>query len=549
MAVVGYMLEKRFPEEGQLIASIYIDDINIYTNNPMLLKPIIDVVHEVLSQVGLEISMAKSGVWCTCPKQAREWHKKGTPYNIPQLDSFRMIGAWFHIRGRRDQENLRNQNMTALVRNRCKRIASLPVGKPVRAQIAGAMILPKMMFAPVGKLPPRDFDRAATTQLTLAAGGGKINNSEAREVEWSVAIPLHRHNAAVARIIRLIAMLQSLYASNPVGTLAQLFSLHDFHHKLTPMGVIATLLCAVERLGMKFEAPDLLYCTQEMSVPLLWKRTDMGLRPWQHMTREGMRCHFLSQLEARRPQFGGISAGVDRKRSFLSFPDRHMNAWLKLWQLDGLLLPIRLAKQQRCPPGLCVRCGLRPDTLFHRIWQCPRVNAERPIPYTSVQAMPSCVWMHGIVPVGIQIHMPFFRDMCVQVFHVFHGAESMDLACHQGNNLGQDLRFSESDLCAPDVTFHPTKSSNPTAGRGAGCAGVGAGLGSEPIHAVGIEERDMKHAHHDHPGEGAYGTLGVIQVAMHSLLVRGKWWEGHNMRPPQDRLMGKGPSDLPSCEM
>ena len=112
--------------------------------------------------------------------------------------------------------------MLEMVRQRCRRIGTLPIPRRLRAHKAAVTVVPKVFYAPVGPSLTKQQEFSITMQLSIASSGNNLNNCEARELEWSLYRPLHHHHAPCAKITRLMTLVQSLYAENPVGVMMQL---------------------------------------------------------------------------------------------------------------------------------------------------------------------------------------------------------------------------------------------------------------------------------------------------------------------------------------
>ena len=118
----------------------------------------------------MKIAKDKSSVWTTDHQISAAWSAGGTPANIPQCHHPRILGCYFHLRGTTSPQQVKMQDLVATVKSRCQRISRLPLPRPLRANMASVMSIPKALYAPVGYGMNGDQERSVTTQLSVATG-------------------------------------------------------------------------------------------------------------------------------------------------------------------------------------------------------------------------------------------------------------------------------------------------------------------------------------------------------------------------------------------
>ena len=288
------------------------------------------------------------------------------------------------------------------------------------------MTLPKGLYAPLGRGPSRDQARSLTTQLSIATAAGRLNNLEAREVEYALHRPQHRHHFPTGRLVALLQMAERHYDHDPVGCLMQMAAICDLDHlKLLPLGTLTTLVWFARQLGLVVKPPYYL-CTAATCQPVFWQVSGRDKKAWQHDVREMLRCMSLSLLVSRRPQFQGLEHGLCRASSLANATDPHFVRWVRSWQLDGLLWPARQTALKGANPDCCPRCLAAPDTLFHRLWQCGALSHLRTVRWSQVCLWPPCAFMHGLVPKDFRGSRDLLLSVRVQAFTLFLAAEVYD---------------------------------------------------------------------------------------------------------------------------
>ena len=201
------------------------------------------------------------------------------------------------------------QDLVATVKSRCQRISRLPLPRPLRANMASVMSIPKALYAPVGYGMNGDQERSVTTQLSIATSAGHLNNLEAREVEYVLHRHQHRHHYPTARMVALLQMAERHYNHDPVGCLMQIQTICDLaNSKLRPLGTLTTLVWYARRMGMAVQPPYFLHMGTACQ-SLFWQTSGKGKKEWQHDIRESLRRMSLALLSSRRPQFPGTGDG------------------------------------------------------------------------------------------------------------------------------------------------------------------------------------------------------------------------------------------------
>ena len=323
MTAIAFGLAQAYPEDESMMASLYIDDLHIVSTSPSQLAGIVAVVEEITQSLGMSLSMKKSQVWTTCHATSKKWTAEGTPCGLQQTHSFRILGAHYHLRGPRTAQADNKAALLTMTRQRCRRVSTLPIPRKLRSHIASIMVIPKLFYAPVDVPFNKQQDLSITTQLSIASSGNRLNNCEARELEWAAYRPLHLHHAPSARLVRLISLTQLLYQHNPVGVLMQLQhyikqwfgtgigARRPAHGASVPHGPVSSLCCSVKQAGLQLVLPATII-DGLVQMPLLWQQSPHTQKEWQQLFRDFLRCFMLRSLASRRPLFLGVQAGISR---------------------------------------------------------------------------------------------------------------------------------------------------------------------------------------------------------------------------------------------
>ena len=339
MAAVAHAISRELENAHfEVLGSLYIDDLNLIFQDPAAIPVAFNAVTNVLAGLGMSVSKTKSFVWTTSAVLSRHWQVTTTPCALQQVHCFRILGAWFRLRGPPEADKLHFQQLLRICKQRAQRISHLPIGSRARGLVAAAMIPSKATYMPIGRWLTVDEEKSMNVQMTRAVKAGHVNNREAREIEYQVYRPAHRHHIETCRFIRLLALVQHSYSLDPVGTLMMLPFMQ--RRKLPqPTGVFSTLAHVLRRMGIALDATTLRVGSHQL--PLLFNGTGMTYRQWQHEVRVFVRSRLSGLLSARRRSYEGIEAGIDKKRTLQPKQGGHFDAWCPIWHMDGLLFPMR----------------------------------------------------------------------------------------------------------------------------------------------------------------------------------------------------------------
>ena len=481
MSLVAFAIQQRLSSD-EALGSLFIDDLNIVATNPQALVVVVDTVQMIFAQLGMTMSCSKSCIWTTSPVQSKMWEERGTPCALKQVHSVKILGAWIHLRGPRHQEHHFYTQALQTCKARAERISSLPIGRARRSTLVSSMILPKLTYMPTGQWLTMDQQKMVETQMTKAVKGGTLNNRESKEMDFLLFRPMHRHHVASCRIIRLLSLLQESYADDPVSTLMAHFHMAS-RRTIVPCGVLSTLWACALKMGLRFDGFDLCYASQK--IPLFHAHSELSYRAWCHGVRALLRSRLCALLVSRRHTYQGIEGvGVDRMASTPHIRDPHVAAWKHVWNIDGLMTPIRLlppaggggSLMDASLPPLCSRCALKPDDLAHRLWECPALEHLRSTKWHQVMHMPACVVLHRVIPNGMQLTSGFVVSLTYQAFSIFQACTEWS----QDNAFSQ--QFSAHSLPQLPIFIRHTRCGG---GSGAYVGHVGRGCMSvEETHEM-----------------------------------------------------------------
>ena len=150
------------------------------------------------------------------------------------------------------------------------------------------------------------------------------------------------------------------------------------------------------------------------------------------------------------------------------------------------------------PPPLCSRCGLQPDDLVHRFWECPALESLRTLTWPQVQDWPPSVLLHGVVPIDSQISQSSIQQLAQQAFALWQAAE-------QWPSTLEPLTFAPLPFTIPDRLRYHLRHAYVGGG-----VGVGASASLETHQMVG-QQRDPPLDSSEVGNAVAIGSHRIIQ--------------------------------------
>ena len=141
-------------------------------------------------------------------------------------------------------------------------------------------------------------------------------------------------------------------------------------------GPLACAKVALRRAGVSADA-GLTQLQSSIGGYPLWRGPSRTLRDY---LLSSLRAHQFMRLSRRRPLFKAIGQGVDRTATLGYLRDNHRpevkKAALRVLMTGGTVTQSVASKW--VPGGkLCPHCKLADETLFHRLWHCPRWQGTR----------------------------------------------------------------------------------------------------------------------------------------------------------------------------
>ena len=247
MAVAMQEATDSLPKEAAR-GGLYVDDLNFACIEEGYIPQIMKRMEATLGYLDMKFSQAKSYVWSTSDTVDARWRRAQAPLHLPVANQVKLLGVIVRIRGRSTAVVHKASTWVTKCKQRALRVASLPVARSLRCTLSASMIMPVIMYCPLGDWLDRNQERSVEASITKVCAGSTATQWEAKEMDYILYRPLHHHCPSASRVAKLVEMAQIAYQLDPVGTLMRMNSRVAATSR--PTGIASSLLAALKWMGI-----------------------------------------------------------------------------------------------------------------------------------------------------------------------------------------------------------------------------------------------------------------------------------------------------------
>ena len=379
---------------------IYLDDITICASTRQELEETLTRLHTALTSIGHRINFDKSG-WAVVgdlevqpDSQVMRIHKEELPY----IETISILGVDLTATNIPALSNKVTKRLQ-VAQDRLARVAHLPVGESLRAQITAASVTSSLNYMSLETWPRMNDTWMRRLSCTLrSCSPASWVPETSKEILWCVLHKGHLMWTEWARWYHLTKLL--IIELTDQGK--QYIELYD-QVKANPVGdgILATFVKVSANLHIDL-ADEYRVCAEGKLFSLIQTKSRVQ---WLHELRDYIRLINYRRLERRRPrEFSGIGDGTNRPAT-VKRVQAHESAgrfaaatFHRRWITGSLRSRRRYVEHgHQGSPFYCQLCH-SPDDLSHVIHDCPRWSHLRTWSRDEAQHWPPCLRTTGIVP-------------------------------------------------------------------------------------------------------------------------------------------------------